>query len=81
MAGIEPGGADRRVSASSFAIGLCIMFFPTMVLGTINAVMSPCGERYALHAQRQVFDLNKLQQQRPQLEREAMSVISKPLTS
>ncbi len=24
-----------------FAIGLCIMFFPTIVLGTINAVMSP----------------------------------------
>ena len=24
-----------------FAIGLCIMFFPTLVLGTINAVMSP----------------------------------------
>src|SRR5665648_1196414 len=24
-----------------FAIGLCIMFFPTFVLGTINAVMSP----------------------------------------
>lgn len=24
-----------------FAIGLCIMFFPVFVLGTINAVMSP----------------------------------------
>ena len=24
-----------------FAIGLCIMFFPTFVLGTINTVMSP----------------------------------------
>jgi conjugative transposon TraJ protein len=24
-----------------FAIGLCVMFFPTVVLGTINAVMSP----------------------------------------
>ena len=24
-----------------FAIGLCIMFFPTVVLGTINTVMSP----------------------------------------
>ena len=24
-----------------FAIGLCIMFFPTIVLGTINSVMQP----------------------------------------
>src|SRR5690606_32746004 len=24
-----------------FAIGLCIMFFPTIVLGSINAVLSP----------------------------------------
>ena len=24
-----------------FAIGLCIMFFPTVVLGTINSIMSP----------------------------------------
>ena len=24
-----------------FALGLCIMFFPTIVLGTINAVLSP----------------------------------------
>ena len=24
-----------------FAIGLCIMFFPTVVLGTINSVLSP----------------------------------------
>ena len=24
-----------------FAIGLCILFFPTVVLGTINSIMSP----------------------------------------
>ena len=24
-----------------FAVGLCIMFFPTVVLGTINSVLSP----------------------------------------
>ena len=24
-----------------FALGLCIMFFPTLVLGTLNSVMSP----------------------------------------
>ena len=28
-----------------FAIGLCIMFFPTIVLGTINAVLSPVDRK------------------------------------
>lgn len=32
-----------------FAIGLCIMFFPTLVLGTINAVMSPVVTGGARH--------------------------------
>ena len=27
-----------------FAIGLCILFFPTFVIGTINTVLSPVGE-------------------------------------
>ena len=26
-----------------FAIGLCIMFFPTVVLGTINSILSQIG--------------------------------------
>jgi len=55
-----------------FAIGLCIMFFPTMVLGTINAVMSPVVKGTHAMLEDQVLDLNKLQQQKDQLEREAM---------
>jgi conjugative transposon TraJ protein len=55
-----------------FAIGLCIMFFPTMVLGTINAVMSPVVKGTHAMLEGQVLDLNKLQQQKDQLEREAM---------
>lgn len=55
-----------------FAIGLCIMFFPTMVLGTINAVMSPVVKGTHTMLEDQVLDLNKLQQQKDQLEREAM---------
>ncbi len=55
-----------------FAIGLCIMFFPTMVLGTINAVMSPVVKGTHSMLEGQVLDLNKLQQQKDQLEREAM---------
>ncbi len=55
-----------------FAIALCIMFFPTMVLGTINAVMSPVVKGTHSMLEGQVLDLNKLQQQKDQLEREAM---------
>jgi conjugative transposon TraJ protein len=55
-----------------FAIGLCIMFFPTIVLGTINAVLSPVVSGTHSMLESQVLDLNKLQQQKDQLEREAM---------
>lgn len=55
-----------------FAIGLCIMFFPTIVLGTINAVMSPVVKGTNVMLENQVLDLNQLQQQKDLLEREAM---------
>ncbi|MGQ2985063.1 conjugative transposon protein TraJ [Flavobacterium sp.] len=55
-----------------FALGLCIMFFPTMVLGTINAVLNPVVTGTHGILEGQVFDLNALQQQKDQLEREAM---------
>ena len=55
-----------------FAIGLCIMFFPTIVLGTINTVMSPVVKGTHTMLEGQVLDLNHLQEQKDQLEREAM---------
>ncbi|MVZ63729.1 conjugative transposon protein TraJ [Sphingobacterium humi] len=55
-----------------FALGLCIMFFPTIVLGTINAVLSPVVKGTNAMLENQVLDLNKLQQQKDLLEREAM---------
>ncbi|MFC5683168.1 conjugative transposon protein TraJ [Flavobacterium sp. MAHUQ-51] len=55
-----------------FALGLCIMFFPTMVLGTLNAVLSPVVKGTHSILENQVLDLNALQQQKDQLEREAM---------
>lgn len=55
-----------------FAIGLCIMFFPTIVLGTINAVLSPVVKGTHSMLEGQVLDLNKLQEQKDVLEREAM---------
>jgi len=55
-----------------FALGLCIMFFPTMVLGTVNAVLSPIVTGTHGILEGQVLDLNELQAQKDQLEREAM---------
>lgn len=55
-----------------FALGLCIMFFPTIVLGTINAVLSPVVTGTHNILEGQVLDLHALQQQKDQLEREAM---------
>jgi conjugative transposon TraJ protein len=55
-----------------FALGLCIMFFPTMVLGTINAVLSPVVTGTHSILEGQVLDLNDLQAKKDLLEREAM---------
>ncbi|OCB70956.1 conjugative transposon protein TraJ [Flavobacterium crassostreae] len=55
-----------------FALGLCIMFFPTIVLGTINAVLTPIVTGTHSILEDQVLDLNKLQQQKDQLEYEAI---------
>lgn len=55
-----------------FALGLCIMFFPTMVLGTINAVLSPIVQGTHSILEHQVLDLNDLQAKKDLLEHEAM---------
>jgi conjugative transposon TraJ protein len=55
-----------------FALGICIMFFPTIVLGTINAVMSPIVKGTGNMLKGQVLNLNKLQKDKDKLEYEAM---------
>lgn len=55
-----------------FALGLCIMFFPTLVLGTINAVLSPVVTGTHAILETQVLDLNELQAKKDQLEYESM---------
>ncbi|TDD98497.1 conjugative transposon protein TraJ [Flavobacterium cellulosilyticum] len=55
-----------------FALGICIMFFPTMVLGTINAMLSPVVQGTHTILENQVLDLNDLQAKKDLLEREAM---------
>ena len=55
-----------------FAIGLCIMFFPTVVLGTINAVLSPIVKGTHTMLENEVLDLRDIQTKKDYLEREAM---------
>src|SRR5690606_2557492 len=55
-----------------FAIGICIMFFPTIVLGSINTILSPVVQGTHGILENQVIDLGELQAQREILEKEAM---------
>lgn len=55
-----------------FALGICIMFFPTLVLGSINAILSPVVQGTHGILENQVLDLSDLQAKKDLLEREAM---------
>lgn len=55
-----------------FVIGFCIMFFPTVVLGTINNVLSPVVTGTNGILQTQTLDMNRYREQKDRLELEAM---------
>ena len=55
-----------------FALGLCIMFFPTFVLGTINTVLSPVVKGCNQLLETQTFDMNEYRAQKDRLEYEAL---------
>ena len=55
-----------------FAIGLCIMFFPTVVLGMVNSVLSPVVQGTAKLLETQTLDMNRYREQKDRLEYEAM---------
>ncbi len=55
-----------------FVIGFCIMFFPTVVLGTINNVLSPIVTGTNGILQTQTLDMNRYREQKDRLELEAM---------
>ena len=55
-----------------FVIGFCIMFFPTVVLGTINSVLSPVVTGTNGILQTQTLDMNQYREQTDRLELEAM---------
>ena len=55
-----------------FAVGFCIMFFPTFVLGTINGVLSPVVQGTNRMLETQTMDMNRYREQKDKLEYEAM---------
>jgi conjugative transposon TraJ protein len=55
-----------------FALGLCIMMFPTLVLGTLNGMLSPIVTGTHRILETQTFDMNKYREQKDRLEFEAM---------
>jgi conjugative transposon TraJ protein len=55
-----------------FVIGLCIMFFPVFVLGTINAILSPVVRGTNQMLETQTLDMNEYRRQKDRLEYEAM---------
>lgn len=55
-----------------FALGICIMFFPTIVLGTLNSILSPIVTGTHRILETQTFDMNEYRQQKDKLEIEAM---------
>ena len=69
LARAEP--IDVYLLLRPFAIGLCILFFPTFVLGTINTVLSPVVKGCHGLMQSQTFDMNQYRVQKDRLEYEA----------
>ena len=55
-----------------FAIGLCIMFFPTVVLGTLSGVLPPIVQGTAKMLETETLDMNEYREQKDKLEYEAM---------
>ena len=51
-----------------FALGLCIMFFPTLVLGTLNSILSPVVKGTHTILESQTFDMNEYRAQKDKLE-------------
>lgn len=55
-----------------FCIGFCIMFFPTLVLDSMNGILSPVVKGTAQLLNAQTLDMHDYRKQKEQLEYEAM---------
>lgn len=54
-----------------FALGICILFFDTMVLGTINGIFDPIVDGTSAMLKDEKFDLAAYQKQKEKLESDA----------
>ena len=66
--------SDRRVPAAAARLpsDLCILFFPTIVLGTMNSVLGVIVQGTHSILEEQTFDMEKYREQKDRLEYEAM---------
>ena len=55
-----------------FALGICILLFPTLVLGTMNSILSPIVQGTHRMLEGQTLDMQQYRAQKDGLEREAM---------
>ena len=55
-----------------FALGICILLFPTLVLGTMNSILSPIVQGTHRMLEGQTLDMQQYRAQKDRLEREAM---------
>ena len=74
MTGVAKGleAIDVYPLLRPFALGLCILFFPTIVLGTMNSVLSPIVQGVHGILEEQTFDMNEYREQKDKLEYEAL---------
>ncbi len=57
-----------------FAIGICILFFPTLVLGTLNGILSPLVKATHSLMAGQTLDMEQWQERRERLELESLAM-------
>lgn len=55
-----------------FALGICILLFPTLVLGTMNSILSPIVQGTHKMLEEQTLDMQQYREQKDKLEKEAM---------
>lgn len=55
-----------------FALGICILLFPTLVLGTMNSILSPIVQGTHKMREGQTFDMEKYREQKEKIEKETM---------
>lgn len=55
-----------------FALGLCILLFPTLVLGTMNSILSPVVQGTHKMLEGQTLDMQQYRDQKEQIEKEAL---------